>query len=246
MSSEIFSPLKNREPISKIIASQIEEAILEKKYLPGSKLPSEAELCEQFNVSRTPLREALQFLSAQGLISIQKGKGVFVNNLSSLMVTGSLTKYLRHKLDKDYAIDIVQARQILEPSIAYSASLNRTEEDLEKIGTNIEEHEKCEEINELLSKYDMEFHLLLAKATHNKVIPLLLKSLYNLLPEISPAVYALNKGAKGSAIQLHKEIFECIKNRDGGGATLKMSEHLTNAEKDTREMLEIQANFEKK
>ena len=59
VSETIFSPLESRESISKLISAQIENAIFEKKYLPGSKLPSENELCEQFGVSRTSVREAL-------------------------------------------------------------------------------------------------------------------------------------------------------------------------------------------
>ena len=69
-----------RISIKEIIASQIEEAILGKKYLPGSKLPSENELCKMFGVSRTSVREAIQILHGHGLVSIEKGKGIFVKN----------------------------------------------------------------------------------------------------------------------------------------------------------------------
>lgn len=96
MNSEaIFSPLESREPINKLISQQIEKAIFERKYPPGSKLPSENEMCEQFGVSRTSVREALGALEAQGIIEIIKGKGMYVNKLSSETVTNPLQKYLK-------------------------------------------------------------------------------------------------------------------------------------------------------
>lgn len=236
---EVFKPLQNRQPISQLIASQIEEAILSKIYPPGSKLPSEAVLCEQFKVSRTPLREALQNLSAHGLITIQKGKGVFVNQISSKAVAGSLSKYLKQKLDKDYALDIIKARQILEPAIAYSASLNRTDQDIQKLEENINQLKNCTDDFIELAKLDMQFHLLLAKASHNRVVPLLLSSIYNLVPEFNPSIYEVNLDAKEKALELHAKILNCVKNRDAGAATLAMTEHLNNAEAHARKMIEI-------
>ena len=47
----MFNPLHERISIKELIAAQIEEAILNKKYLPGGKLPSENELCKMFGVS---------------------------------------------------------------------------------------------------------------------------------------------------------------------------------------------------
>lgn len=236
---ETFKPLKNRKPISQLIAAQIEDAIFSKIYPPGSKLPSEAVLCDQFKVSRTPLREALQNLSAQGLITVHKGKGIYVNEISSKTVTGSLLKYLRQKLDKEYALDIIRARQILEPAIAYSASLNRTEEDIERLEENVFQLKNCKEDFYQLAKIDMQFHLFLAEASHNRVVPLLLNSIYNLVPEFNPSIYEANPDAKEKALELHVKILDCVKRRDVGAATLAMTEHLKIAELHAMKMLEI-------
>jgi len=234
---DIFKPLQNREPISKLIASQIEDAILSNKYPPGSKIPSEMKLCEQFKVSRTSLREALKTLAAQGLITVYKGKGIFVNELSSGNVSGSIQKYLKQKLGRNYAFDIVRARQILEPAIAYSASLNRNEEDLRNIESNIRELESSDANFEQLAHIDMGFHLLLAKASQNSVVPLLLKSIYKLVPEINSTVYATIEDARSSAVIWHRKIYELIKNRDAGAATIAMADHLKIAEAHTEKML---------
>ena len=69
---DIFQKIGNSYTLSQRIVQQIENLIREKKLLAGQKLPTEKELCENFSVSRTAIREALQVLSAKGLI---KGNG---------------------------------------------------------------------------------------------------------------------------------------------------------------------------
>ncbi len=104
---------------------RIEEAILNKVITAGDKLPSERELCEQFGVSRTSIREAIRILTTQGIVEVEKGKGIFVKNISSKSVADGILKFYKHRLDGEYALDLVHTRQALEPSIAYFAALNR-------------------------------------------------------------------------------------------------------------------------
>ena len=75
---KIFNSVGNKELLSQKVAAEIENAIISKKIPPGDRLPSELELCSQFGVSRTAVREALRTLSAKGMISIEKGRGIFV------------------------------------------------------------------------------------------------------------------------------------------------------------------------
>ena len=105
----MFNPLNERVSIKDLIASQIEDAILEKKYLPGSKLPSENELCQMFGVSRTSVREAVQVLQAHGLVAIEKGKGIFVKSISSESVSNNILKFLEHRFEGNYYFDLIHA-----------------------------------------------------------------------------------------------------------------------------------------
>ena len=65
------------------IASAIKDAIIDGTLPVDERLPSEQELCEQFSVSRSTVREALKRLGAQSLIRTQRGAtgGAFVNRL---------------------------------------------------------------------------------------------------------------------------------------------------------------------
>ncbi len=241
MESEIiFSPLESREQISNLIVKQIEKAIFEKKFLPGSKLPSENELCDQFGVSRTSVREALGSLEAQGIIEIVKGKGMFVKKISSETVTNPLQKYLKFKADRNYVMDLVHARQIIEPAIAYYAALNHVEEDLERLSNDIKKLKDCTGGYLELANLDTMFHLNLARASGNRVMPLLLDPVHKLIPEVKSTVYATVSDAKGSAVIWHQKILDAVINRDAEKARTAMEEHLKIAEAHAEKMLEVQ------
>jgi GntR family transcriptional repressor for pyruvate dehydrogenase complex len=233
----MFLPVETREPISELIALQIEEAILTRVYLPGSKLPSESELCKQFNVSRTSVREALRTLHAQGLIKITKGIGIFVNDANSKSVVDPLTKYLKLKLDRNYVLDLIHARQIIEPGVAYYASKNRSKEDLKQLDLVLDDLDKCNGDFIDLAKLDMTFHLNLAKASKNSVIPLILDPIQRLIPELS-SVYATVSNAKEIAQKWHRKIFEAVADKSGEKARRAMIQHLKIAEEHAEKMLE--------
>jgi len=227
----MFNPLGERVSIKELIASQIEEAILNKKYLPGSKLPSEKELCEMFGVSRTSVREATQIVQTHGLVSIEKGKGIFVKNISSESVSDNIFKFLEHRFEGDYYFDLIHARQIIEPGIAYLAALNRTDEDIEKLQKDIEDIKNNDGDPIKHGEYDMSFHMHLSQASQNKLLPLLLKPIHRLMPAVKTKILTNVDDAIEAAIIWHTKIFEKIKNQDPEGAKNAMIAHLKVAEK---------------
>ncbi|MEZ4997050.1 MAG: GntR family transcriptional regulator [Bacteroidales bacterium] len=78
MTNDVFSKIGSGLTLSQKIERRIEEAIRQKKLLPGSKLPTEKELCGQFAVSRTALREALRRLSARALLISARKRNVYL------------------------------------------------------------------------------------------------------------------------------------------------------------------------
>lgn len=226
----MFKQVGDRNSIKEMIQKQLESAILNKKILPGEKLPSENELCRQFGASRTSVREAIQSLVANGLVSVEKGKGVFVNSISSEIVSGPLSKYLMMKLDELYMLDLVKARQIIEPSIAWEAAVNHTSEDIEILEKDLNDLINSENGFVELANLDMIFHQDLAKATQNKVVPLLLKPVQELMPEVKSTVYANIEEAKESAVIWHEKILDAVIKRDPQLAYARMTEHLKIAE----------------
>ena len=241
----MFISVGKRSLLSNIVVSQIEKTIRSKTLLPGEKLPSELVLCQQFGVSRTAVREALRTLSARGLITIMKGKGIFVQNISSETVTDPIYLYLEMQHERSYVLDVVHARQIIEPPIAASAALHHTEEDAEKLKKDQYDLVHSDGDYRELSRIDMLFHLDIAKASENSLIPLILEPIHRLSPQIKSSVYATVTDAKKSAVEWHEKILTAILQRDAEGAQNAMIRHLEIAEQHTEQMLQNQQSTEK-
>lgn len=241
-----FAPVGDRKLLSKVVESQIEEAIRSGTLSFGARLPSEHELCLQFNVSRTAVREALRMLSARGLLSIIKGKGIFVRSPSAETVTDPLSLFLKLQSPRHYVLDVVHARQIIEPPIAASAALHHTDDDAARLKKDIQNLLHYDGSYETLSKLDMDFHLDIARASENPLIPLLLEPIHRLMPQIKSSVYATVSDAKQSAVEWHSKILEAILDRDPRRAQEAMLTHLKIAEEHVERMLKAQQGKEPK
>jgi GntR family transcriptional repressor for pyruvate dehydrogenase complex len=233
----MFIPVEQRSLLSKMVESQIEDAICSKKILPGEKLSSELELCKQFKVSRTAIREALRMLTARGLVTIIKGKGIYVQSLSAKTVTDPIHLYLQMQKEGSYILDVVHARQIIEPSIAASAAIEHTEEDAERLKKDQIEFIACEGDYQELSRLDMQFHLDIARSSENSLIPLILEPVHRLAPRIKSSVYAAVIDAKQLAVEWHEKILTAILRRDAEGARAAMKRHLEIAEQHDKQIL---------
>jgi len=226
----IFSSIGERVPLSQKVANKIEEAILSKVIKVGDKLPSEHELCEQFGVSRTSVREAVKILITHGIVEVEKGRGIFVKNLSSKNVAEGILKFYRHRLDGEYALDLIHTRQALEPSIAYYAAINRTDEDLEVIKKNIDFLSKYHDDPIKSAEYDLSFHDSLAVASKNMLFLLMMRPLHQLIPPIKAKIHSALKNSTDVALIWHDRIYEAVRDKDAETAKSGMIEHLKIAE----------------
>jgi DNA-binding FadR family transcriptional regulator len=91
----------------------------------------------------------------------------------------------------------------------------------------------------------MLFHLDIAKASENSLIPLILEPIHRLIPQIKSSVYATVVDAKQSAVEWHEKILTAILQRDAEGARNAMIRHLEIAEQHTEQMLQNQPSAEK-
>ncbi|HUI29597.1 MAG TPA: FadR/GntR family transcriptional regulator [Candidatus Acidoferrales bacterium] len=226
-----FTTIGNRELLSKTVAQKIEDAIHARVLKSGDRLAPEFDLAAQFDVSRTVIREALRTLSARGIVAIKKGKGVFVKGYSAESVVEPLHSYLRFSIQKDYALDVIHARQIIEPAIAYVAALRHTSEDASKLQSDWEELKNCPPNDHSeLARLDLLFHLDIARATHNIIIPLMIEPIHRLMPAIKISVYNAVRNSKDSAVEKHGKVLSAILKRDAEGARRAMTIHLNVAE----------------
>ncbi|MCI8484788.1 MAG: FadR family transcriptional regulator [Lachnospiraceae bacterium] len=212
------------------LSDRIADSILsmitvEKRFLPGSKLPNENILSEELKVSRTTLREAIRILATEGILEIRRGKGTFVREGFRL----DQPKEFSHLASAKVKVkDLYEMRLIFEPEAAYYAALRATEEEIQRIlalGAEIEKR-----IYQKKDRTDVEqsFHKSIAKATHNEFIN-----------QLMPVIYeGINKGVKLSeeyeeAVQAtlidHKILMDFLRVRNGEGARNAMRIHILHA-----------------
>jgi len=236
----LFGKVGNAQTLSQRVEKRIEDVIRQKKILPGEKLPTEKELCEMFAVSRTALREALRMLSGRGLITIRKGSGIYVNDYSAINAIKPMSLFLELNFDKDLISHVIRVRQMLEPQLARLAALNRTEQDLKSLDHNLAKFIACrEDDHRKEGELDSEFHLLLAKASGNPIVPVMVEPIFQLMPKIRALVYAHVDHAKSAALEYHQKLIEAIRIGDADGAEAAMIAHLGLAEEHSKMVLEV-------
>ena len=180
----MFSPLEKKR-YSEQVAQLIQEKILRDKLEKGARLPTERELAQEFQVSRTVIREALRELEVSGLIKIKKGHtgGIFIadayhkplrNSLKNLVSSGKVTV--------DQIFDV---RLLIEPHIAMLAARRAKKEDIERLQALMKDSAQHQDDPNILKQNNLKFHLLLGKASGNPILSMLIESVIEILVEFS-------------------------------------------------------------
>jgi GntR family transcriptional repressor for pyruvate dehydrogenase complex len=229
---EIFQNLGNRLTLSQRIERTLENAIREKKLRVGDKLPTEREMCESFGVSRTALREALRRLNARGLITIQKGSGMYVTELKIEDAIQSLNLYYDLKFDYNLLTQIIEVRSMFEPEIARLAAINRTSVHLKELEENLEEFTSCDPDNtQLEADLDNKFHLIITKSASNPILQITMEPIYTLLPRMRNYIYGNIEGEKEHTLRYHRDLVDAFREKDAGRAYRIMQDHLARTRK---------------
>ena len=213
------------EQLVRILSDYISNAIIEGDYKLGDKLPSDRDLAAKFGVGRTALREALKVLSVLGLIDIRPGQGTFIcRNTSNFFLMPLSWSFLVGDENVDKMIEV---RNVLEQKSAQLAAQNATTEDIEFLTAVYEKGKEAYNAGNFKDflDCDMEFHLAIAKCSHNPVIQNLLFTSRSLIRQISKAGMLTLENLMNINME-HGFIYDAIKNKDSYGASEKMVAHL--------------------
>jgi len=229
----VYSSIQPSRLYEQIVA-QIQNRIIEGKLRPGDKLPPERELAEQFNVSRTAVREAVKALREKGLVEIRPGKGTYISDIissTSGVVRNSLGVIIAAGLG-DGMLDLVQVREILEAEIATIAARKATEKEIQIMQDAVAVMDEATDDADRYIEADLEFHLALAKATQNPLIPVLIDPIINLLQEQRRGIFSVEGGPQRGQAH-HKRILEAVIKHDSVAAHQAMVAHLNQVRKDS-------------
>jgi GntR family transcriptional repressor for pyruvate dehydrogenase complex len=226
--TNLFESVAPRGRLTDYVAEQIERLTVEGDLEPGTRLPSEVELCKQFNVSRTVVREAVNSLVAKGLVETRHGVGTTVRPFSREVIVSSLNRFLHAQAGGVSLQELHQVRAVLEMATARLAAIHATDADLVNLEEDLRAMEATVTDHEAFAARDADFHRLLAVATHNRLLVLLLDSIRDLMQDyIRSTLPHVDVG--GAVILKHVRILERVRAKDPEGARQAMREHLTSA-----------------
>jgi len=193
---------------------------------PGSRLPAERELCEMLGVGRSTLREAVRTLSFIGAVQVRQGSGTYVARTRGAAVEKLLSIGL--VLERCSISEVIEVRRMLEIQAVRLAADRHDEADRRALETVMEQMAAAAADPPRASSLDLEFHILLARASHNHVLSHLISGLRPLLELwINRAVN--HQVLVKEIVREHLQVLEAVIDRDPDRAEARMFLHLTEA-----------------
>ncbi len=226
----MYLPVRTERLYQGIVA-QIEHRIVAGDLKVGDQLPSERELAEQFAVSRIAVREAVKTLCEKGLLEIRPGRGTFVANGTEGILRHSFGMLMQFG-SADSSSNLVEVRELLEPELAALAATRITDEQIVPMLEAVEAMDKALDNAEVFVEADLDFHLALAQATQNPIIPILLNPLIHMLREQRKRI-ALADGGLRRGQYHHKRILAAVMQHDPQAARQAMQAHLLQVREDS-------------
>lgn len=226
-------PLKpvSRTTLSEQVAMQLAAEVAAKRWQPGDKLPSEAELCRAFNVGRSTLREALKSLAFVGIIRMRAGGGSYVAERPSKYVNRPLLARGTLSTEKDIT-DLSEARLVLETELTSLSALRATRGDLAILeDLNRKMKAARDEDRAKFQQLDLEFHLSLADSSKNQVLAESLGHIRAALHELIRKSLLPPNGMK-LACKQHEKILAALKQRNPAAARKAIRTHLIAFQRD--------------
>ena len=223
-----FQPLQTKS-LARQIADRIRQSIVAGELGADDRLPGEAQLAEQFGVSRPTIREALKRLAAQHLIRSRRGPagGTFVNRPNQQQLRDALTgaAIVAVSMGEFEAHDVAEARRELELLCCRLAATNRRSSDLAAMTAEIAIQRDPELSDEDFCASDVRFHRALVDATGNKMLQLVMFSVIEALqPVINMVVFRVRE--RDQIVAYHQRIVDALNAGDADAASIALDEQM--------------------
>ncbi|MBE6019113.1 MAG: GntR family transcriptional regulator [Clostridiales bacterium] len=206
---DIIQNDKSAQPLSAGLYTELQTGILSGAMPDGSKL-TEQTICKQYNVSRTPVREAFRQLEADGLIENIPNRGAFVTGLTRRDIS-----------------DLFDLRALFEVQAVEWAIKRMTSEDIEKLSETVEFMEFYtlkDDVDKVLT-FNSQFHNIIYAGTGNRMIQKTLAIYQTYLKHSAPAKTYTGDYLK-TILDEHKAIFEAFETRNPAAGRKAMEYHM--------------------
>ena len=220
----VFQPVRTRRGFE-AVCDQVRHQLACGELRPGDRLPAEKDLSEQFKISRSGVREALRSLEAAGLLEARTGiqGGFYVRSGNAAGLTQTVQDLVA--LRQISIANVTEARIELMRTAIRLACERATEQELDAIEADIDHHTALFRTGQGSrdTQSVIEFYRLIARATHNEVIVMMVDALSeiirNLLARVVPQ-------PRKDLMQVRRKVLALMRERDQEAAAQAMSTHL--------------------
>lgn len=209
---DIIQGDKSVQPLSAGLYTELQTGILSGAIPDGSKLTEQA-VCKQYNVSRTPVREAFRQLEADGLIENIPNRGAFVTGLSRRDIS-----------------DLFDLRSLFEVQAVEWAIKRMTSEDIDELSETVEfmEFYTLRDDVEKILTFNSQFHNIIYAGTKDRMICKTLAIYQTYLKYSAPAKSYSGDYLK-TILEEHKAIYEAFESKNPAAGRKAMEYHMENS-----------------
>lgn len=215
--------------VSDQVIKYIRDFIADNGLRSGDELPSESELSRRLGVSRPTIREATNSLAGIGIINVSSGRAPTVGSISEL----ALTHMLGHGLATAQidALQTLQVRSFIEGRSVGLAAIHRSEEDVAEIRVLAAGLKKHVGDLERFANVDMAFHKVLARASGNPLVRIIVEGIADVALESSrTGLRAIKTRAEWKrVVTAHEQVAAAVLAGDPVAAEARMKEHFDDA-----------------
>jgi len=208
-------------------ADQIKELILTRNLRPGDPLPTEAELCETLDVSRSSVREAIRTLSTLDIVDVRHGHGTYVGKMSLDPMVQALV--FRGVLAPDGSIDalreVVEVRLALDLAMADKVVAAIEGADTSALQAMVDEMVDKAGRGETFLEADRAFHTSLFAATGNRLAEQLVGAFWDVHTAVVPQLDIAPPADIQLTARAHGDMLDAARRGDGEAYRRAVIEH---------------------
>jgi DNA-binding FadR family transcriptional regulator len=216
------SPVHGNTLVDEVV-HEIRHMILDGKIEPGGFLPTRKELAQRFGVGLSTVHEAIQALSAVGMLASRPGKGTWVReDALDVLIHPDV---VRTRLGELKARKLYEARGVVEIALTEMAARRRTSEDVERIWDAMHRMEASVTDTDAFVEADLAFHLSVARAGRNELLEQFYHLSRKLIVDVIHEMVNL-PGVKEGSIPYQRAIIEAIERGDSARAREAAVDHM--------------------
>lgn len=212
---------------SDVLADRLRKQILRGALAPGAPLPAERDLVTQTGLSRGSVREALRILETEGLVSTRPGRQG--GSVARQPGDESLARYIGMFVEGRgiSLLSLLQTREAVEPSLAFLAAQNRTDEELALLLSVTEAVEDAyADVPRYLAE-NVKWHCAIAAASHNELLRAFMVAISSMVYQASAIEDFATEDVRKVVLKAHRRIFAAIAAKDPEAARRRMTRHLS-------------------